>query len=146
MTVPADHPSVTDRAGWRALRAAVLKRAGHRCETCRAPNHVPIWRHAERPGDYMLSSGEVYDGTGAFLADCRAMDCRDSGWEAKRGVLVVLTIAHTCACSPPCLRAEHVSALCQRDHLRLDAGQHRANAARTRRRRDGQATLPGVEP
>lgn len=46
---------------------------------------------------------------------------------------VVLTVAHTCRCSPPCGYLEHLLLLCQRCHLTMDAALHAAHAAETRR-------------
>ena len=58
---------------------------------------------------------------------------------------VVLTVAHVLNPDPQDCRDENLSALCQRCHLALDALQHLANAAATRRRRRaraGQLALP----
>ena len=49
-----------------------------------------------------------------------------------RGV-VVLTVAHLCLCDPPCDNPQHVKALCNRCHLRVDMPLHRQHAAETRR-------------
>lgn len=48
---------------------------------------------------------------------------------------IVLTVAHLCACDPPCAEPSHVRALCQREHLALDQQLHAHRAAETRRRR-----------
>jgi hypothetical protein len=45
---------------------------------------------------------------------------------------VHLTTAHLCACDPPCANYEHVKAMCQGCHLRLDATR-KADARRARR-------------
>jgi hypothetical protein len=45
---------------------------------------------------------------------------------------IILTTAHLCACSPPCLIPTHVIAACQRCHLRIDAKLHAAHAHATR--------------
>ena len=45
---------------------------------------------------------------------------------------IVLTVAHLCACEPPCAEPTHVKAMCQTCHLRVDVPLHRRNAARTR--------------
>lgn len=44
---------------------------------------------------------------------------------------VTLTTAHLCLCEPPCTNPDHVLALCQRCHLRIDA-QWKANKRRAR--------------
>lgn len=108
MSVAAHHPMRTDKPGWLALRVGVLIRARHCCEACGAPN-----------GSYRrpVHDPEPEDGL------------------AAPSVRVVLTIAHLCRCEPPCMDLEHVKALCQRCHLRLDARLHARHAAQTRRRK-----------
>ena len=45
---------------------------------------------------------------------------------------VVLTVAHLCTCDPPCIEPQHVKALCNRCHLRVDVDLHQRHAAETR--------------
>ena len=58
---------------------------------------------------------------------------------------VILTVAHLngpggpCVCDPPCARADHLKAICQRCHLRYDHQLHQANAKRTRARKKREA-------
>ena len=52
---------------------------------------------------------------------------------------VVLTVAHLCQCDPLCAIAEHVKAMCQRCHLRIDTELHVKHAASTRRRKKEKA-------
>ena len=147
MTVASDHPSKTDRAGWKALRAAVLARADNRCERCKAPNRDVISRLPDDPGTYMTFAGDVYNDRGEHQGSCRG-----SEWPSRHVATVVLTIAHLdddggpCNCEPACLRDDHVQALCQRCHNVLDGPKRRRNAAKTRRRRGGQSALPGLDP
>ena len=54
---------------------------------------------------------------------------------------IVLTTAHLCECDPLCAEPEHVKAMCQRCHLRVDNGMHVANARATRERKSGQMRL-----
>ena len=49
-----------------------------------------------------------------------------------RGIKVVLTVAHLCACEPLCADESHLKVLCQLHHLRRDARQHAASARKTR--------------
>lgn len=42
---------------------------------------------------------------------------------------VFLSVAHLCDCSPPCIIAAHVKAMCQRCHLRTDRFTHAARRA-----------------
>jgi hypothetical protein len=57
---------------------------------------------------------------------------------------VRLSVVHLCECSPPCHNPNHVLAMCQRCHLRLDRWKH----ARTRRNAPGRAaaTAPVRSP
>lgn len=58
------------------------------------------------------------------------------------GSRVVLTVAHLDH-DPTNNADDNLAALCQRDHLRHDRGQHQRNAAETRRRKRGQLALFG---
>ena len=72
---------------------------------------------------------------------CTEMNSRPAVF--ARGV-VLLTVAHLCDCSPPCAIAEHVKAMCQRCHLRVDVELHVKHAASTRMRKKesaGQARM-----
>jgi len=46
---------------------------------------------------------------------------------------VVLTTAHLCDCDPPCAISEHVKAMCNRCHLRIDVEFHINSKHRNRR-------------
>jgi 5-methylcytosine-specific restriction endonuclease McrA len=123
-------------ADWKAIRAEVLERAGHRCEQCKAPNRTLIARGGgSDAGTYMLASGgEVHDAeTGEYLGLARG-----SEYEPARFTEVVLTIAHLDHvpenCGEPGNRP-NLKALCQRCHLKHDAQHHAANAQATRRAR-----------
>lgn len=122
---------------WPAIRAAILARAGDRCEQCHAPNRTRIARGAgPDAGTYMLASADVYDAqTGRHLGQCRHSD-----YTLARVVTVVLTIAHLDHipehCDPSNLRA-----MCQRCHLAYDAQHHRETAQATRRARSRNLEL-----
>lgn len=51
---------------------------------------------------------------------------------------VMLTVAHLCHDST-CAREDHVKAMCNRCHLRLDVEQHVKNSAATRARKKREA-------
>jgi hypothetical protein len=108
---------------WRATRATILERAGHRCECtgqcgggghdnaggrCAAPNGQTIWRELGNEASWWLRAQ-------AF----------------GRPVKVVLTVAHLNHQAGDD-RPENLLAMCQRCHLRLDRHQHASNAAKTR--------------
>jgi len=61
---------------------------------------------------------------------CVEMNGQPAQW--ARGV-VVLTVAHLCACDPPCIEPSHVKAMCQRCHIRTDIPLHTKHVAETRR-------------
>lgn len=124
---------------WKAIRAEVLERAGHRCEQCGVRNHDHVWRGTAggRPV-YQIATLEVYDAvTGELLCDT-GLDIDMDAPYADKLTKVVLTISHTdhdvtnngSPGDRPNLRA-----LCQRCHLAHDADVHRANARATRYRK-----------
>lgn len=109
-------------ANWRKIRNRILERANGKCEWCGLENGMVGWREGEKFVPWSSSTPR-----GA----------------RQKPIRIVLTIAHL----------DHnigrnddanLAALCQRCHLRHDAKQHAANAARTRRRRQverGQGEL-----
>lgn len=104
-------------ANWRAIRAAILERAGHCCEKCGVPNHV-----------YRIIAGKDEIWTrNPMQAETWAMD-------GERVTRVVITIAHLHDPSPENCDPSNLAALCQRCHLAHDAEQHRQTAYATRRR------------
>lgn len=124
-------------ANWKALRAATLVRAGNACECrgecddehpggrCLAPNRRTIERHPEAPARWRHPDPS----------------CEPTGEEDwLQPVNVVLTTAHLCQDSR-CDDLEHLRALCQRCHLRLDRIQHAASARRARDAKRGQGSL-----
>lgn len=57
---------------------------------------------------------------------------------------VILTVAHLCDCDPPCMKPEHVKAMCQRCHLRIDVAlhvRHRNERRRKNMEEAGQLSL-----
>lgn len=100
-------------ANWRDIRAAILERAGHRCEQCGVPNKS--WR---------------LPGFGAWTFDpATADEWSDEGRKATR---IVLTIAHLDHKPEHCDPA-NLLVLCQRCHLAYDADHHKQTAYQTRR-------------
>jgi 5-methylcytosine-specific restriction endonuclease McrA len=101
-------------AHWPDIRAAILERAGHRCEQCGVPNRA-----------YRLHGSDVW------TRDRGVVD----GWalDGERVTRVVLTIAHTDHMPENC-HPTNLRALCQRCHLAYDAAHHAKTAYQTRRR------------
>jgi 5-methylcytosine-specific restriction endonuclease McrA len=123
---------------WPTIRAAILARAGDKCEKCKAPNRTRIARGAGKDdGTYMLASADVYCAdTGEHLGQCRHSD-----YELLRMTDVVLTIAHLDHTPENCA-PENLQALCQRCHLRYDQEHHRTTAYATRMAKRGNMELP----
>lgn len=125
-------------ANWPAIRAAILERAGHRCEhpDCTARNYAfGIW-HATREG---WRWGEIHDGQDPARsfrqARQRAAEVDFArGEEGPKPIVIVLTIAHLNHDPTDC-SDDNLRALCQRHHLAHDHDHHRANAQATRRAR-----------
>ena len=106
---------------WPAIRAAILTRAGHRCEWCGLPDRAWITRTR----------------AGAATVHVDRLAASAHG----KPVLVILTVAHldhdTKNNDPANLRAG-----CQRCHLVYDRDQHALNAAQTRRLKAGVKDHP----
>ena len=97
---------------WKQIRAAILDRAGHRCEQCGVPNH---W--------YRSKMGNVVQYEWEALL-----------WREERMIKftrIVLTIAHLDH-TPDHNDPDNLRALCQRCHLAYDADHHAQTAYRTR--------------
>lgn len=65
-------------------------------------------------------------------------------WAVFAAGRVVLTTAHLCNCNPLCSIPEHVKAMCNRCHLRIDVAlhqEHRRRNQRVARERAGQTTF-----
>lgn len=114
---------------WPQIRAAILERAEHKCEQCKAPNRTRIARGAGKDVDtYMLDTADVYCAdSGQYLGQCRHSD-----YDLLRMTDVVLTIAHLDHVPENCA-PENLRAWCQRCHLRYDAEHHKQTAYRTRK-------------
>lgn len=119
---------------WRDIRAAVLERAGNRCENCGVANKAVGARD---------KAGNWHDGQRIAYMNSTEGDLLFDGQYPKI-IRIVLTVAH--------LNHDvadndmgNLRALCQKCHLSHDAKHHARNAARTRRAnfeaRTGQGSL-----
>ena len=103
---------------WKAIRAEVLERAGHKCEQCGVPNH---WYRNRKTGEVTSN----------------AMQCEAWSYDGDQTTYIVLTVAHLnhdpTDCGEPGNRP-NLKALCQRDHLAWDQEHHQRNAYHTRRK------------
>lgn len=123
---------------WQEIRRRIGERSGWKCEVCKAP-HMEIvarGRYCGRDAYLVLSTGEVFDAELGLKMGLLKL----SGFSAYRVLKIILTVAHLNH-DPADNREENLRHLCQRHHLRHDAGYHAINAARTRRRRDGQLDM-----
>lgn len=134
-------------ADWPAIRAAILERAGSRCEHRDAAGHRCRARHREL-GYWRL--GELWRLPEGFDHLQRRVwkwvplpeSLRESGvdkpttLDTAEGPLkiirIVLTIAHLDH-QPENCDAENLRAWCQRHHLEYDAEHHKTTAYRTRK-------------
>lgn len=120
-------------ADWKMIRAAILERAGDRCEQCHVANADMIVRGIDKDaGTFQRfeGDGEVYAADdGRLLGHCKASEYRGNKWTR-----VVLTCAHLDHV-PEHVEPSNLKALCQRCHLAYDAEHHQKNAAETRRSR-----------
>ena len=63
---------------------------------------------------------------------CCERDGQPAKWAKGK---VVLTVAHICQCDPPCSNPDHLLAMCNRCHLRIDVELHVRHAKETRERK-----------
>lgn len=122
---------------WPAIRAAILARAGHRCEHpgCGLPNYAVGWWRALPGGGHRWApltgpAGEGFQPTNYTEAQRLVSEHFDCEWQTL--TVVVLTVAHLDHmpehCAPSNLRA-----WCQRHHLAYDAQHHKMTAYATRK-------------
>lgn len=122
---------------WPSIRARILHRAGGTCEfvrvdgtRCEAPNRQMIARDRRN-----LENWWTWDFADAFVPPAM-----------YSLVHIVLTVAHLNHDPADC-RDENLLAGCQLHHLRYDLAHHQANAAATRRLKQGNAELfPDLTP
>lgn len=118
---------------WAEIRAAVLVRAGHRCEHagCGVPNYAVGWWRL------VPSTGPVWEPVTGHAQPASHAEARrivaehaDCAWQPL--TIIVLTVAHLDHtpenCAPHNLRA-----WCQRHHLAYDQQQHCRTAYATRK-------------
>lgn len=122
------------------IRPAILTRAEHRCEQCRAKNGAWVCRGQVNGIEvYQYDDGTIYrTDNGEQFGE----DYVGEVWAEKDNGLVkiVLTIAHLDHDTEN-NDYSNLKALCQLHHLRHDIHLHRANAAETRRKNKGLQNL-----
>jgi 5-methylcytosine-specific restriction endonuclease McrA len=121
---------------WTEIRAAILERAGHRCERCGVANYAyridgVVYRYAEQI-DGAWHGWNLQTEGGEWMDDPAKLPRRPSR--------VVLTIAHIHDPDPQNCDPANLQALCQACHNQLDAPMRAKHAATTRRRKAVAAT------
>ena len=129
-------------SNWKQIRAAILERAGNRCERCNVRQYgVGHW---EKDVFRYVRGNRFWDEfeyTESYSeARAAADDVNDLGDERAKEIVIVLTIAHLNHTPEDC-DVTNLQALCQRCHLRHDAKLHASNSAKTRRLKKGNYDL-----
>ncbi|MEK7125076.1 MAG: hypothetical protein AAB864_01640 [Patescibacteria group bacterium] len=119
---------------WKQLRAAVLDRAGHKCEQCGVENYTYGWR--DITGKFHQVDLDNCEMEGGVLAT-------DAGhYEGLAKVIkIVLTIAHLEHDNLETQDISQLRAWCQKCHLAYDHEHHQRNARETRRSRKANGDL-----
>lgn len=127
---------------WPAIRAAILVRAGHRCEhpDCGVPNYAVGWWRATPGGQHVWTplTGPGDGGTpGPALQPRNYMHALElmaehADCEWRPLTVIVLTVAHLDHTPENCA-PENLRAWCQRHHLAYDAHHHRCAGYATRK-------------
>ncbi len=126
-------------ADWPEIRAAILARAGYRCEHpgCLARQYsVGIW-HRPLDGDrdwkwFPIWGQNDNPRTYQEARQVAAELDHDRSEEGPKPLVIVLTVAHLDH-QPENCDPENLRALCQRHHLAYDAKHHKNTAYRTRK-------------
>jgi hypothetical protein len=122
-------------ANWKALRAAVLDRAGNRCEQCGVPNYALVQTvDGKRNYAYGNLYYDDFQYTGSYAEAAAARDVLNYGDDAPF-VVIVLTIAHLDHDELETQDISRLRAWCQKCHLTYDAQHHAQNARATRHAR-----------
>jgi hypothetical protein len=139
---------------WPAIRAAILKRAGNRCEWpgCGVVNHsVGSWikndGKEERWAPICGSGPADATGQGLTWPDLKPISygeartwVNEPTFEGHALIVIVLTVAHRDHTPENCA-PDNLAAWCQRHHLAYDQAHHTTNAYMTRKARMGNLEL-----
>lgn len=106
-------------ANWKEISLARREAAGQKCEWCKAPNGVVIYRFADGSA-YMTPNGDSFDATDGT----KGPSIRGSEMPKGRFTKVVLTVAHLNHDPRDC-SDENLRALCQKCHNAYDAPMRR---------------------
>jgi hypothetical protein len=124
---------------WRAVRARILERAGHRCESCLVPNHKAVlrmfgwWTPASVEASVLSQGGWINGSRIIRLPWTHAsetpgvpirIDAAFPRTTTTHWVGIVLTVAHLNHVSGDD-RDDNLKALCQWCHLHYDRLHHK---------------------
>ena len=118
-------------ANWKAIRAAILERAGNRCEWsgCGVANRsIGIWRK----GVFHKLADNRAD------ADLACDAAEEDGYKVTEIVLTIAHLDHTPEHNDP----SNLMAMCQRHHLAYDQAHHTTNSYMTRKAKANTQELP----
>lgn len=116
-------------AAWRETRAAVLERAGHRCEQCGKPDRARVLVTRDGTGRWCsFPLGNRWRDRNGDDAPPPLFDMPPTPTYLIRRALTVAHLNHVAGDD----RMENLKALCEACHLRYDRRLHFANARRTR--------------
>jgi hypothetical protein len=121
-------------ADWSTrIRPAILERTGNRCEECGVENYSVGWRRTD--GSFVLATVQPSS------EDARRWIETHQIAHPPKLIIIILTIAHLDH-TPENNDPANLRAWCQRCHNRYDQRHRQANAAKTRRAKQRQQSLP----
>ena len=130
-------------ANWKAISARIrFERAEGRCE-CTGMCSSTHWDDDDKPGRCNAPHGEWIIRSRVEPESWALMPRPLS--QGQKPIKVILTVAHLDH-QPENCADENLLAMCQRCHLRYDAGLHVHNARETRRKKKAAGELPGLSP
>lgn len=128
-------------ANWKQLRAAVLERAGHKCEQCGLPNYALV---QTVDGERQCAGGSAYYDQFQYtvsFAEANAARLHLNHYCDENYIVVVLTIAHLEHDELETQDISRLRAWCQKCHLTYDAKHHAQTAYHTRKARAQTADM-----
>ena len=126
---------------WKQLRAAVLERAGNRCEQCDVRNYGLVQTvDGKRNYAYGNLYYDDFQYTGSYAEAAFARDVLNYG-DGAPFIVIVLTVAHLEHDELETQDISRLRAWCQKCHLAYDHEHHMRNAHETRRNRKAAGDL-----
>lgn len=114
---------------WKAIRAEVLERAGHKCEFCLVPNYAIGYRD---------SCSNFIEVNNSHQSD---LDAEENGWKIIKIVLTISHLDHDPSNNGVTGNRPNLATLCQKHHLQYDANHHAKNSRKTRDEKAGRVPM-----